>query len=398
MSFRRIMAFVLVVIMIISLVPTLVYAVEAEEDKDKEAEKKILKHIFMITLEGISTDDLLAAYTPNINRLANLGIRGDAVGVLPPDTGSFLQSLYSGVTPQRDSGKKFYLSLPAVLDSNGRPSVIVDNGTPKLSEQLKGIKRVQPKESLDYQTADKSIMELAVLYFNQERPFFTSIVLPGTELARQKYPPSSKQVITVTNRADEQVGRLLKEIKSQGIFDNCLFVVTGSSSKNTVDNGKLNLKKLVVPVIISGPGIHAGGKIPPVRIIDVSPTLALLAGVSLSPEADGLVLWNILDSGQGISKESLLGKRLKELSQAHLNSIENSYELLSERDNIQLEKERINHEKGQIEERIYSKQKEIDHLKFKLNAFKGLGLIFLAVAAAGYVLEYLILRKKFLMF
>lgn len=134
------------------------------------------------------------------------------------------------------------------------------------------------------------------------------------------------------------------------------------------------------------------------KITDIAPTTALLAGLPMSPESNGLVLWNALRTGTGFRQENLLLKRVKDLSDENVKLIGNAYRLTQEKGLVKAEKEGLSREKQQVQKTIADKDRQIGWLKLKIGTLKGLELITILVMGAGYVVEYIYLRKKFLMF
>ncbi|KNZ71037.1 hypothetical protein Tfer_0111 [Thermincola ferriacetica] len=404
MKFRQLSFIVLICFAINLILGGTGYAAHEGQSQKNEDTEKVLKHVFFIILEGVSSKDLRSAYTPNISGIAASGIQGSAIGVLPETTEAFLVALLKGQMPEVNTGNAIRNdqlavgSLPALLDSSGRSSVFIDDGRKSFDALFRGLKRYRVKEQINIKEIDQAVVDLAIDKFSQKHPFFMGLILPGTELTRKSRDSTTKKTMVALNRADEQVGKLLRELRSQGLFENSLIVITGSATYNDAGQGDWTIENNMLPLIMTGPGLKTGIQAPPARIIDVAPTVALLVGVYLNPHPDGLVLWNFLLAGEGFTEANLMKKRLTELSSAHIDSITEIYRLNHEKASINIAKERINKEKREVEDKINRKQEEVNRLRFKLNAFKMTGIMFLLVVGAGYIVEYYILRRKFLMF
>ncbi len=398
MRFRRLLAFV--VMTIFGLISLVSVGVATEKNQANEEKRpQVLEHIFFVVVEGVSDKDLRATYTPNISGIASSGVSCNTVSVLPP-TGNFLSALLTGITPFSSGGgletEAGALTLPKAFKDAGRQSCIIYDGKHPLPRCLKDFKKLMPEKKQDSTTIDEGIIDLTLETFKEKEPFFTTVVLPGTEYIRNN-DTSQETIAKTITRADEQIGRLLTELRKQGLYENTLLVVTGSTTEKSITMNDLD-SAVMVPLVMSGPGLKIGAAIAPSRIVDITPTVAMLSGVMLNKEADGLVLWNALLAGEGFSEGNLLQKRLNELSDVYVNAIKGIYKLGNEKSNIHIAKEKINKEKKSIERMITEREQEISGLKLKIALYKIIGVVFLVISFIGYAVEYFVLRKKFLMF
>jgi membrane-anchored protein YejM (alkaline phosphatase superfamily) len=201
------------------------------------------------------------------------------------------------------------------------------------------------------------------------------------------------------NDLDSQIGRLLTALRTNGVYDQCLIAVTGNyGDSEDLFRQSGNIRRLMVPVILEGPGLKSGALLPPGKVTDIVPTVAMLTGMQIPPESSGVVLWNSLKSGTGFIEENLLLKRVKDLSEENIKSIGEIYRLNEEKGLFKTERENLAREKSTMQKNEDSKNAEIKTLKTKIAFLKSLGIITVAVLGLGYVVEYYYLRKKFLMF
>jgi membrane-anchored protein YejM (alkaline phosphatase superfamily) len=283
------------------------------------------------------------------------------------------------------------LSLPQIISKYGRTSVFISKaGSTPQAAVTSGENTVQ---NIQVNTKNNKILiDKAIEVFNQRQPYFMGIRLIG---GRGNKSEQAKGINTV----DEQIGRLLAALRANGVYDQCLIAVTGNYGD--IDNQfkqSNRVEDLMVPVIITGPGLKSGAVLPPVKITDIAPTIALLTGVQISPESNGLVLWNALRSGTGFIEENLLLKRVKDLSEENIKSFGGIYRLNEEKGLVKTEKENITLEKTIMQKTVEGKNAEIKTLKLKITFLKLVGIITVAVFGLGYAVEYYYLRKKFLMF
>ena len=120
---------------------------------------------------------------------------------------------------------------------------------------------------------------------------------------------------------DENVGRILQELKAQGLDDNTWVILTSDNGGLSTlygegaptSNGPLRAGKgwcyeggIRVPMLIKGPGIKNPGTAPdlPVISMDIFPTLLSIAGAEYE-EKDGKDLSSFLMGGEAPERELL---------------------------------------------------------------------------------------------
>ncbi len=375
----------------------------AQQPKQVQPEQKAIKHIIYITVGGMSDELLRNAHTPNINGLAASGIKTKAIGVLPAESAPMVVSLLTGADPSihgfTGTEKKGRTeTIPEIIAGYGRSSAVIYPGG-MLPDRFFGQARTSIAAVGIKSASNEDFINRAIDIFCKNRPFFVSLNLPGIEeeLIREENPG---KIAKAVNAIDEQIGRFLAVLSSTGVYNGSMIVVTGNYGKNFLHSGKIvkNTDNLMVPLVMTGPGLKCGAAIPPVKITDIAPTTALLACLHVPPEANGTVLWNALRSGAGFQEENLLLKRIKDLSDENIASAGMIYRLMEEKRLVKVEKENIDREKSKIQGIISTKDARIRSLKRKIRIFEAAWIISLIVLGAGYVAEYFYLRKKFLMF
>lgn len=385
---------------LIMLAGTVGVRAENSQGTDKartvEPERKPITHVVFITMDNVSDVALKMAYTPNINGLAASGVKTTAIGVLPANSTAYIASLLTGADPSvhgltDDKLKLKTLSLPQIISRYGRSSVFVATaGSTPPAAVGSGENNVQ---NVEVRAKNNQVLiDKAIEIFNQKHPYFIGIRLMG---GQGNKTVQAKNINTI----DEQIGRLLAALRTNGVYDQCLIVVTGNYGD--IDNlfkQSGRIEELVVPVTMTGPGLKSGVVLPAAKITDIAPTVALLTGVQISPESNGLVLWNALRSGTGFIEENLLLKRVKDLSDENIKSIGDIYRLNEEKRLVKTEKENIAVEKSSMQKTVEGKNAEIKTLKLKITFLKLVEIITIAVLGLGYAVEYYYLKKKFLMF
>lgn len=364
-----------------------------EENQPVQPESRVIRHIILVTVEGFTNSTMNSAHTPNLTGLAAQGIKSSAIGVLPSDFQNYAASLLTGADPGvhgfKAAGHQIKTeALPDTAIRYGRTAAYVSpmGALPKGLFKQKGQSKVAIYE---VNTGDNnSVMGKAIKVFDQKRPYFMGIKL--------SLESSTSKVRAVT-RVDNEIGRLFQALNATNLFDETLIIVVGNVNSNTSPSSQ-NKNELLVPVIMAGPGLKVSANLPPIRIIDIAPTAALLSGMKMSVESNGFVIWNALKSGNGFVEENLLLKRVKDLSSENVRSTEFIYRLQEEKRQVKLEQNQLNAEKLEIQQTIAGKNQAIEHLKLRINLFKIICVVAVCIFGAGYILEYFYLKKKFLMF
>ena len=115
-----------------------------------------------------------------------------------------------------------------------------------------------------------------------------------TELTRQR--AESLYVL------DQQVGRVLANLKKLGQYDNTVVAFTSDNGYYLGEHRKRTGKivghepSLRVPFLVAGPGIRHGLRSDPITSIDMAPTITAYAGVTM-PGADGVSMVPVFEKG-----------------------------------------------------------------------------------------------------
>jgi arylsulfatase len=101
--------------------------------------------------------------------------------------------------------------------------------------------------------------------------------------------------------ADRQIGRLLDDLDTRGLTENTIVVLTADHGESLSENGyyfdhgdHLFDSSIHVPLIVVGPKVPAGRTREQVSLLDVSPTIAALAGIPWTGDREGRDLTPVL--------------------------------------------------------------------------------------------------------
>lgn len=288
--------------------------------------------MLLITIDALRADHL-GCYgysrptSPNIDRLAQMGVRFENVSVPRaltwPSLGSLWTSLYPATHGVREGPQTLnpeLLTLPSIFRESGyRTAAFVTN----YFTETYGFERFESsfRQGETQGEWDRKATEQALDWFESQstQPFFCWIHYmgphspydPGEEYARrftggepQKYsgtvedlkaiavnrePLSQKQLEYLIGRYDAQiaetdaeVGRLLDWLEGQGRLENMIVVLTADHGEELYDHhyyfahaGSIYEGSLRVPLIIALPGRFEAGQTRQevVEILDLFPTL-----------------------------------------------------------------------------------------------------------------------------
>lgn len=333
------------------------------------------KRIFLLIIDGLNDEALQTGTAPNIKGLASAGVRFDKV--VPPypyDTHSTVASILTGVAGQQQE-----TSILTLLENNGIKTSLVD-GTEKMAPFYNGVTNVV-KGSFNGQ--DKLVIDQAIKEIKENGTYFNVLILPELRTVLEKHGANSATYRKQLTATDNDVGRLLHYLHTEGLFEETLFIVCGTYNDP--------------PLILKGPPLKVGVKLPPANLKDVAPTVAYLTGLELK-QTGGMVLYNAMKSGGDRGEAYLLSQRVEDLSWAYAGATESLHRLEQEKIEVREQQEKLAQEKQNIQQQIEKRDQEIKKLSNKITMMKIIGLGLLITFIVGYIVEYIILRKRFLMF
>ena len=247
--------------------------------KHHKASGGIAKHVLIIAFDGIRTDGLETASTPNLDALIRHGSASMTTrDVMPSITLPNFTSILTGSGPEihgvnTNKWKPDNYKLPAVeTDEDGYfPSVFK-----VVKDQVPGIRTsfywnwkplivpYNPKYFDDTLFAAKDQFEPlrerteAFLTEHRDEPTLTFLYTVHTDHAGHKYAWMSPQYIEAIEEGDAQVGLLFEFLKKEKLLDTThIFFVTDHGGIN-YGHGGVSTEEMIVPWVIAGPGIKKG--------------------------------------------------------------------------------------------------------------------------------------------
>lgn len=262
--------------------------------------------VVLISVDGIRTDGLQKAKTPAIDALFSEGsFSWTTRDVMPSITLPNWTSHLVGAGPEQHgvvenvwSPKKNRIP-PTVVDADGYyPSVFQ-----VLKEQVPGVKTafywnwrplINPYNPKHF---DESFFEendafsesyakaLDFLKANREAPTLVFLYDVHTDHAGHRHKWMSPQYIKSIEEVDEAVGKLVEQMKAEGLFEGTHFFFLTDHGGVGNGHGGVSKAEMIVPWGIVGPGIRRGHILTEVTdTINTAPTICRLFGVEKLPQ------------------------------------------------------------------------------------------------------------------
>lgn len=270
------------------------------EAKRRKRRGRPAKRVLIIAFDGIRVDGLAQAETPNIDALIRSGAASMSTrDVMPSVTLPNFTSHLTGAGPEvhgvTDNGWATAHALPAVVtDEDGYfPSVYqaLKTSVPNIKTAYYWnwkplIGPINPRYIDDALFCEKDAFiplydrAMSFLSENRDVPTFTFLYTVHTDHAGHKYKWMSPEYIAAIEAGDVQVGRLVAFLKEEGLYDDAhiLFITDHGGIGN--GHGGVSTEEMIVPWVVSGPGIKEGFTISePNNTVNTAATVLRLFGV-----------------------------------------------------------------------------------------------------------------------
>ncbi len=137
-----------------------------------------------------------------------------------------------------------------------------------------------------------------------DKPRFFSRLSPIGTRARRALTEVTRQRAEAVHVLDEQVGRLVRELKATGEWRDTVFFFTSDNGYFLGEHRKRSGKvlphepSLRVPMVVTGPGLRQGEKrYDPISTVDLTATILDIAGARPPTAADGVSRWASMRRG-----------------------------------------------------------------------------------------------------
>lgn len=373
----------LMALVICFAVPSAVFAEPEDGTVKKEEGPKVTSKIFLIIVDGLQGETLQKTSAPNINGIANAGVRvSNVIPVFPDSTEAVVASVLTGLMPEKHqfTGDKVKGATLQQLMENKK----INTSFFGADGEIKNLMAPGGHNcSGPFNGKDELVMNNVLAEWAQSQSYFNVLLLPELRAILEQQGAKSNEYKMAVTRTDAQIGRLLKKLHEEDIYDNSMLIITGTSG--------------APPLIMSGLPFKESAQIPPVSICDIAPTVGYLNGVNLG-KTDGLVLWNTFKEIGGQNEEYLMNERIKDLSLANAHLLQEMNRLQDEKFQVKQQQEIVAREKEDIQRQIEVRDQKIEGLKGRISFYHIGAVALLGILGAGYFVLYKLLRKRFLMF
>ena len=324
---------------------------------------KYAKHIFLFIVPGLTESVLNNQYLPNIKGLIGEGTKAQGViGDSVPVRGKELSSILLGNSEIQLKGAKNSKVLAQLIGKSQEDIYIIDG------EEIKNPWQISS----------------AIEKYKKDKPFFNAIIFPEQINGQKSY-----------QGIDRQIGKVISLLREYGVLDYTMVVVTGINNQIKDEKSK---SQGLMGLVMRGPNIKSGQKIPLTHQADIMPTLFYASQYKELLNTEGFIIWNALKVESISAENDFLNKRIKDLSERQYKQLSHISEMGRERERYRQEVVEFNRDKEYIKALNQQKDKLINQQKIEIKLYQWGFLVFVLLAIMGYIVEYYHLRKRFLMF
>ncbi|PKM76675.1 MAG: hypothetical protein CVU90_11340 [Firmicutes bacterium HGW-Firmicutes-15] len=353
------------------------------------AERKPINHVFLISVGGLNREGFVSNSAPNMKYLMMEGAASDKTLAIRSDTMEAAEtSLLTGALADAHkhltaNDKVEVESIFDVLKRNGRSILVVDGTGGKLSSFAYGEKEYK---QLEARSSSQQIMDEAYKSFSQNKPFFSYFYIDDCTdaLLRQDQDAYYHAI----RNFDTQLGIFVKRLKDSGLYDKSLIIVTSARSTSPSN---------LVPLIIYGPGCNVNSGMSGAMTIDVASTICRLIGLEAPASSRGIPIYGSLQLSEE-ERQNLASTWIKDLQKDRQANWNMNFRLEDELSRTIRQMSSIKEEKQSVFDFAGEREQLIIGLKSKITVERAAWCGFVVVMLAGYVLEYVLLKKKFLLF
>lgn len=338
---------------------------------------KYIKHVVIIAVDDLESKYFNPAITPRLVGLSKEGIQAEVLDRVTKPEGQAQDLALIG-------------KLPALYRVTQRKSLFVD-GRGTGQEPARGFNFVINSDE-EERKDPKQILGAAITKFREDKPFLTYITLnsPGRE---------DREKRRFFQQTDEAVGQFTGMLHERGLYDYTLLIIVGRRSPETTkllaaENQEVPLS---FPLGIKGPNLIAGQEIPAVTQEDLPTTVYFLTdGKEL--EDRGNILWNILKTDNSYAAQSFLRQRIKDISAERDEIVRQQWNWERAKLKFEQQREELQKERQGIKDLLDNRDRTIKVLRLRIAVYHGLGMLITFLFIIGLVVQYFVLRKRFLLF
>ncbi len=260
-------------------------------------QKHATDRIILIGIDGLSTDGIQCAKTPNLNRLIKDGaFTLKARGVMPTVSAPNWGSMLCGAGPEQHGITNNGWTIrnhtiePTVKDEEGYfPSIftIIRNQMPDAKtaifydwKELMDLFNGKYISKIEFDSNYSDVYRNAINYILNKSPLFIFIYAGHVDEIGHKFQHGSPEYYKSIEDVDNEIGKLLNSLDSAGLYETTNFIVISDHGGVGYGHGGESMAEIQVPWIIEGPGIIQNKLIEqPVNTYYTASTIAYLLGL-----------------------------------------------------------------------------------------------------------------------
>lgn len=383
--YRKVLKIFLILLIFLSFASQALAEPESEEQKSGEESPKVTSKIFILVVDGLQNEVLNKTSVPNINGIANNGVRSTRVVSIFPDTAqTTVASILTGMLPGKHQFVKPGDKLNGLTIQEAMEGKKINTSFFGADGELKKLMAAGGHNCKGpFNNKDEIVINNVLNEWSQPHAYLNIVVLPELRSVLEKHGANSNEYKMAVTKTDNQVGRLLRKLHDENTFETSMIIITGTLGSP--------------PLIMKGLPFKENWQIPPVSICDIAPTVGYLNGIKMD-KVNGLVLWNGLKDIPGQDENVLMMDRVKDLSMANANLQEEMWRLEEEKIRVKEQQSLVAREKEDIQRQIGVRDKKISGLENRMNLYHVITAAMVGLFGFGYLILYRLLKKRYLMF
>lgn len=286
----------------------LMLALVAATAASRKGPKPKANHVVLIGIDGWGAYSVPKAHDiPNIRYFMDNGCYTlTDRSVLPSASAINWASMFMGVPTEMHGYTQWDSKLPEI------PLVVTnaDNIPPTIFSAVReqmpaaetgclfewdGIKHLVDTLAISYvaqaKNCDKDPQELsrmAAEYIKAKKPQFVAVCFDQLDHTGHAVGHDTPEYYNTLASVDKQIGTIVEAVKTAGIWDDCIFILTADHGGIDKGHGGKTLQEMQIPFIVWGKGVKQGGHITETMMqYDCAATIAICLGVKPAPSWRG---------------------------------------------------------------------------------------------------------------
>ncbi|PWJ60567.1 type I phosphodiesterase/nucleotide pyrophosphatase [Dyadobacter jejuensis] len=264
---------------------------------EEQLPSKIVDHVIVIGVDGLSPDGIRQASTPVMDSLVGQGsIKWKTRTVLPSSSSSNWASMIMGAGPEQHGITSNDWELddhslpPIVAEADGRfPTIfsVLHKAQPEATIEVVyhwgGYGRLYQKDAVSYDrtfsTEDSTAIDF-VRYWKENKPTLGFLHLDHVDHAGHHDGHGSEPYYASVTKADSLIGLVMNGVRESQLEGNTLVIITADHGGKGTGHGGATPEEAEIAMIFSGKGVKKSYEVQQqVYTYDLAATIAFALGV-----------------------------------------------------------------------------------------------------------------------